>query len=239
MGDDSMVSATWEPEREGSRGSVDDYLTILRPLVEGIAKTFGRDCEVVLHDFRRPDSSIVELAGDVTHRRLGGSVSQLGLSILAQGDDAEDQHNYVTRAPDGRVLKSTTMVLRDPGGHVFGALCINFDVTELRVLTGILDELAGSPLQPPTPVAFVDDVGQVIREVIDEEEVYGGHSIDRLTKKERLGLLRALNRRGVFALQRAVPQVADHLGISRATVYADLQEIRGAANDLSERHSAS
>lgn len=214
----------------GQRQSVDEYLDVLRPVARGIAKSIGRNCEVVLHDFRQPEGSIVEIAGDVTHRHVGGSMSQIGLSIMAQGEDAEDQYNYVTRTSDGRVVKATTMVLRDPDGHVFGALCINFDVTELRLVSGLLEEMAGSPLQPPEPITFSDDVGQVIGAVIDEEELALGRPIDRMDKQERLQIMRALERRGVFALQRSVPQVAEYLGVSRATVYYYLQEIRGSAN---------
>lgn len=219
------------------RGTVvDDYFAVLRPVLEGISETFGRNCEVVLHDFRRPENSIVMIAGDVTRRRVGGSVSQIGLSIMAAGEDAEDQYNYITRAPNGRVLKSTTTVLRDPDGHVFGALCINVDVTDLRLLTGVLEELAGSSLQPPEPITFVDEVGQVVSEMINEEEIALSRPLDRLTKQDRLNILRALDRRGIFTLQRSVPQVAEHLGISRATVYTDLHEIRGADADGSKYH---
>lgn len=206
----------------------DDSVALLRPLVHGIAKTFGRNCEVVLHDFRQPENSIIEIVGDVTHRHVGGSMSEIGLSIMAQGDAAENQHNYVTRTSDGRVVKATTMVLRDPDGHVFGALCINLDVTEMRLLSGMLDELVGSSSQPE-PITFTNDVGQMIRTVIDEEEVNLGHPLDRLTKRERLAIMRALQRRGVFALQRAVPQVAEMLGVSRATIYTYLQEIHDQA----------
>lgn len=216
------------------RTTVADYLATLHPLVEGISKTFGRNCEVVLHDFQQPENSIVAIAGDVTCRRVGGSVSQIGLSIMAAGDDAEDQCNYITRAPNGHVLKSTTMVLRDPDGHVFGALCINLDVTDLRLLASALEELAGSPVQSPEPITFVNEIDQVVSEVINEEETALGCPVNRLTKQDRLKILGALDRRGVFALQRSVPQVAEHLGVSRATVYTDLQEFRGADTDGSK-----
>jgi predicted transcriptional regulator YheO len=75
----------------------------------------------------------------------------------------------------------------------------------------------------------VDDVGKVISEVIQEEELAIGRRIDHLNRRDRLDLLLALDRRGVFSLQRAVPQVAEHLGVSRATLYADLRETRGDA----------
>lgn len=208
--------------------AVDAYFAVLRPIVDGIAQTFGSKCEAVLHDFRDPERSIIAIAGDVTHRHTGGSVTQIGISLLAQGDEAEDQLNYITRTSDGRVLKSTTILLRDPNGHVFGALCINFDVTDLRLVARTLGDLAGSLKTLPDPVTFVDDIGQVIQSVIDEEEARHGLPTDRMTKQERLIVIQALDERGVFALQRSVPQVAEYLGISRATAYSYLEEIRSA-----------
>ena len=206
--------------------STDAHIAVLKPLVRAVAETFGRGCEVVLHDLRTPDASIVAIAGNVTGRHVGGSMSQIGLSALAAGDRAEDMFNYVTRAPNGRVLKSTTVVLRDQQRRPFGLFCINYDVTDLRTLSSVLAELAGSDRQPPRPVAFSDDVSQVIAAMLGEEDVALGLPLDRLTKQDRLAILGALDRRGVFALQRSVPQVADRLGVSRATLYSDLQEIR-------------
>ncbi|MGH2549763.1 MAG: helix-turn-helix transcriptional regulator [Thermomicrobiales bacterium] len=207
-------------------GTMDDFVELLRPIVQGIHSTFGSRCEVVLHDYRDPEHSIVAVAGDITHRNIGGSVTQMGLAVIAEGEDATDQINYITRTQDGRVLKSSTIVLRNHAGNVFGALCINFDVTDFRMLVGALGEMAGATDAPVTPVAFSDDFGQVIRAVIDEEEVALGRSIDRMNKQDRLTIFRALENRGVFTLQRAVPQVAEYLGISRATAYNYLEEIR-------------
>ncbi len=212
-------------ERHKQRSPIDDYLGVLQPVVRGIVETFGRHCEVVLHDFREPEHSIVEVHGQVTGRRVGGSVTELGLAVIAQGDAAEDQYNYFTRTPGGRVLRSTTIPLRDPAGHVFGALCINFDITDLRLLSGALGELTMSSTEPRA-VSFADDIGQVIRTLIDEEEIVVGRSLDRMTKQDRLAIFRALDRHGVFALQRSMPQVAEYLGISRATAYSYLEEIR-------------
>ena len=210
------------------RRSIDDDLSLLTPVVYGIAETFGSSCEVVLHDFQQPDTSIVAIAGNVTDRHVGGSMTEIGLSIIAQGDDAQDQINYITRTLDGRVLKSTTIVLRNYEGRVIGAFCINLDVTELRGLANTIRELAGPPLESPQPVTFVDDIGQVIQAVIEEEKGISRDSTNHLTKQERLTILRSLDRRGIFALRRAVSRVAECLGISRATVYTYLEEIRNA-----------
>lgn len=208
--------------------SMDDMVDVLRPIVAGIQATFGSLCEVVLHDYRDPEHSIVALAGDVTHRHLGGSVTQMGLQVIAAGDDATDQLNYITRTEDGRILKSSTIVLRNDLGEVFGALCINYDVTAMRLFANVLGDLAGSNEQAAQPVTFADDVSAVIRAVIDEEELSVGRPIATMAKRDRLTIFRRLDERGIFALQRAIPQVAEYLGISRATAYNYLEEIRSA-----------
>lgn len=207
--------------------SIDDYLAVIRPILRGIAETFGRNCEVVLHDFRDPEHSIVAIEGNVTNRKPSGSVTQIGLALIAEGDSAQDNINYITRTPTGRVLKSSTVVLRDKDNRVFGALCINFDITELRLMVSTLSELTGSEMETePHPIAFVDDVNKVIRAVIDEEEIALGTSIDRMTKQDRLAIFGALDRRGIFGLQRSVTHVAEYLQISRATAYSYLEEVR-------------
>lgn len=207
--------------------AMEDYISILRPIMRGISQTFGRHCEVVLHDFRDPEHSIVEIEGNVTNRKPSGSVTQIGLALIAEGDAAQDQINYITRAPNGRILKSSTIVLRGSDKRVFGALCINFDITELRLLGSAIGDLAGSDGEAePQSIAFVDDVGKVIGAVIDEEEIALGQSIGRMTKQDRLAVFQALDRRGIFSLQRSVPYVAEYLHISRATAYSYLEEVR-------------
>lgn len=203
----------------------------LRPVIDGLSRTFGADCEVVLHDFADPERSIVEIAGNVTRRKVGGSVTQIGLSLLAQGDNARDQIGYVTQTRDGKVLKSSTLLLRDEDGHVFGAICVNIDVTDLRTVSRRLEQLAGTAVATPSRVHFTDDITEVLRAVIEEEEAAIGQVIDRSRKEHRLRIVAALKRRGAFRVHRAVPFVANYLDVSRATVYAYLEEIRRVKTD--------
>lgn len=216
----------------GLLNSTDDFLSVLKPIMRGIAMTFGKNCEVVLHDFRDPERSIVHIEGNVTNRKPGGSVTQIGLGLIAQGSAAEDQINYITRSPKGRVLKSSTILLRDSDNNVFGAICINFDITDLRRFQSALDELAGTdPEAEPKSVAFVDDVSSVISAVIQEEAVALGVQVERMAKQDRIEIISALNRRGIFGLQRSAPLVAEKLQISRATLYSYLDQARSRAHE--------
>ena len=110
---------------------IDKLKTTLRPLMAGIVGAFGKHCEVVLHDLTRPERSIVWIEGNVTGRRVGGTLTDLGLAKLRLSDTQEDLLGYVTQTRDGKVLRSSSVFLRDANGSVIGALCINLDITAL------------------------------------------------------------------------------------------------------------
>lgn len=210
--------------------TADAILGALKGVLPGLAATFGRSCEVVLHDYRQPDHSVVAVAGAVTGRRVGGAMSEIGLGVLARGDEAEDVLNRLTRTPDGRLVKSSTMPLRDERGAVFGALCVNLDVTALRQVGDLLADLAGGG-DKPAATTFTDDVEEVVDAVVRAEASALAMPVAGLAKPDRLRLLRALDRRGVFRLRGAAPRVAARLGISRASLYADLAACRTDPTD--------
>ncbi|MGW0916725.1 helix-turn-helix transcriptional regulator [Streptomyces sp. NPDC002784] len=68
----------------------DAILAALAPVAGGLAATLGSFCEVVLHDFRRPERSVVAIAGLVTGRQVGGAMSEIGMGLVARGDEAAD-----------------------------------------------------------------------------------------------------------------------------------------------------
>ena len=60
------------------------------PIVEGIAKTFGKNCEVVLHDFSNLQSSIIAIEnGHVTGRSVGSPMTEVGLKAIKKGDTTD------------------------------------------------------------------------------------------------------------------------------------------------------
>ncbi|MFB7084333.1 transcriptional regulator [Streptomyces sp. NPDC056296] len=222
-----------EPALDTERDAV---LAALRPVVDGIAATFGPVCEVVLHDYRLPERSVVAVAGSVTGRTVGGAMSEIGMRVLARGDEARDELNYVTRTDDGILLKSSTMVLRDSTGAVFGALCVNLDVTAVdraQSLLGALAGAAGAPADPPA-TTFADDIDAVVDAIVDAHPLRRDRSWAALERAQRLELFRDLDGRGVFAVRRSVEQVAARLGISRASAYNYLSQARATADPAAD-----
>jgi predicted transcriptional regulator YheO len=207
----------------------DAILAALRPVVDGIVATFGPISEVVLHDYRRPEQSVVAVAGSVTGRAVGGSMSAIGMRMLARGDEAADDLNYVTRTGAGRLVKSSTMLLRDSTGAVFGALCVNVDITAVGEAHALLGALAGpgagGAAEPPV-TAFGNDIDSVVDAILDAHRLGQRQPWAALERAERLALFRSLDEHGVFAVRRAVEQVAARLGISRASAYSYLSQAR-------------
>ncbi|MER7480116.1 helix-turn-helix transcriptional regulator [Streptomyces sp. NPDC126510] len=218
----------------------DAVLAALKPVVDGIAATFGPVCDVVLHDYRDPEHSVVAVAGAVTGRTVGGAMSEIGLRVLAAGDEASDELNYVTRTRNGTAVKSSTIVLRDSTGAVFGALCVNVDVGALTQVHDLLGALAGAgaaaPAELPT-TTFGNDIDSVVDALVDAHRSQQRGSWAELDRAERLELFGGLDTRGVFAVRGAVEQVAARLGISRASAYNYLSRAR-AAHDTSTGGSA-
>ncbi|MGW0331096.1 helix-turn-helix transcriptional regulator [Streptomyces sp. NPDC003011] len=214
----------------------DAILGALKPVVEGIVATFGPMCEVVLHDYRRPERSVVALAGAVTGRAVGGAMSEIGLRMVARGDRAADELNYVTRTPAGQTVKSSTMVLRDSTGAVFGAVCVNLDVsavTEAHALLGALAGIGRAPAELPV-TTFGNDIDSVVDVILDAHQLRQNRPWAGLDRAERLELFRSLDDRGVFAVRRAVEQVAARLGISRASAYSYLSQARAATTPAAD-----
>ncbi|HEX7301929.1 helix-turn-helix transcriptional regulator [Lentzea sp.] len=208
--------------------TADAVFAAMSPVVEGIAATFGRSCEVVLHDYRDPERSVVAVAGSVTGRVAGDAMSEIGLRVLAAGDDARNEVGYVTRAQDGRLLKCTTLPLRDVDGTLIGALCVNIDLSAITRATGVLSDLLGlSPAQEPdTTTNFSGDLDQVVDSLVERAERAHAVPVTALGREDRLALVRSLNDAGVFGLRGAPGRIAKRLGISRTGLYNDLAELK-------------
>ncbi|QOV40510.1 PAS domain-containing protein [Streptomyces ferrugineus] len=214
-----------EEALEAERSAI---LAALRPVVDGLVATFGPMCEVVLHDYRRPEKSVVAVAGSVTGRAVGGAMSEIGMRVVARGEEAGDELNYVTRTQGGKLVKASTMVLRDSTGAVFGALCVNLDITavsDAHALLGALAGLGGTPAEVPV-TTFGNDIDSVVDAILDAHQPRQNGSWAGLDRARRLELFRGLDERGVFAVRRAIEQVAARLGISRASAYSYLSQAR-------------
>ena len=202
----------------------------LERIVEGIAKTFGSRCEVVLHDLSKPEQSIVSIAnGHVTGRSVGGSITDLGLKSLKSKSKDDELINYRTVTKDGRTLKSSTITFRNSNGEPELALCINFDVTDiLNFNSAIQDTFAFLEEREniDTVETFEKDMTSTLEKMVTKSVNGIGKAIPSMSKEDRVEIVRRLEDQGFFLIKGAIKVLAGKLNISKFTIYNYLDHVR-------------
>ncbi|WP_378955139.1 transcriptional regulator [Pelosinus sp. sgz500959] len=197
------------------------------PIANLIAKTFGKNCEVVIHDLSIPQNSVVyTINNHVTGRKVGQSFEHLVKDVLLSKKFDSDYHaNYITTAEDGRKIKSSTALIRDSEDKVIGALCINYDLENLNNIRIFLDEfMAADQEKIETTVEPFDNVMEIVDDLIDK--IIGTNKIEHLKRKDKIELISFMEKKGLFLIKGAIEKVAEKLDISKVTVYSYLDEIK-------------
>ena len=189
----------------------------------GIAAQFGSDCEVVVHDLsRHPDHTIAEIVnGHVTGRKVGDGASHVVLEQLQSNDQFPEDHlGYLTRTPDGKILKSSTIYIRNSKGKVTGILGINFDISRLMIVENALGELisTGEPQQAePEKIVNVNDL---LDDLIAQSVALVGKPVALMNKEDKVRAIQFLNENGAFLVTKSGDKIAKYFGISKYTLYS-------------------
>ena len=202
-----------------------EILNVLKDIGLAIASLLGKSCEVVIHDTSDLEHSVVWVQGNVTGRRVGGMMTDLGLEMLRQGQ-THPLFNYTTYTESGKTLRSASIWLRDGNGEICGGFCINLDITPVLALREFSRDLAPDGARMDLSEAYVTDLGDMIDTMIAECEYRVGTPADGMNKHQRLEVVRFLDERGAFQVRNSAVIVANRLGVTRKTIYNYLREIK-------------
>ncbi|MFJ8672025.1 transcriptional regulator [Streptomyces sp. NPDC093589] len=196
----------------------------VRRIAEGLGRTFAPFCEVVVHDLRDPDHAIVAIENGLSGRAVGDPATELGLARLADDSYPQVIANYPNQLADGRRVKSTSVGIKDADGRYVAALCLNVDVSVFQGLANVLEQFARVD-DAETPAESLEPAHAAsIRARIDAFAAARATSLRALTTGERRALVRELKASGFMDLRRSAEVIAQHLGVSRATVYNDARD---------------
>ncbi|ABR48472.1 YheO domain protein [Alkaliphilus metalliredigens QYMF] len=199
------------------------------PLVEGIAKTLGKNCEVVLHEIKDNEKSIVAITnGHVTGRSVGSPMLDVGIQAIRKGNDADNILNYRNKSSDGKTLKSSTMFCKNEKGIIIGCLCINIDISEFMIAQRVLEELTFTDIkgEPNLGDTTTNNVNDVLTAIVSETLELSGKPVAYMNKEEKVNIVKKLDDQGAFLIKGAIDYVAKILCVSRYTIYNYLDEIR-------------
>ncbi|MDD3172754.1 MAG: helix-turn-helix transcriptional regulator [Herbinix sp.] len=197
-------------------------------LLDMLEQQLGKKSEIILHDLRNGyEHTIVDIRnGEITGRQLGGTGSNLGLEVLKGTTGNGDKYNYVTKLPDGRYLRSSSLYIRDKEGVIVGCLCINTDITETLNFEQTLREMNRFDLNNIEDEIFVSDVNQLLESIIQKTQDYIGNPPSQMSREDKIEFVRRLDEKGAFLITKSGERVQEYLGISKYTLYNYLDMVR-------------
>lgn len=210
-------------------------------ITEFLGLALGPDYEVALHDMTDKNRSIIAIANNhVSGREIGAPLTNVALSILRDKsyETSDYRLHYYGVSINGKDLRSSTMFIKQ-NGRLIGMLCINFDDSRYRELSGKLMGLCHPDMfvddvvltsttekKNNAPEKFRNSTEAVAIDAINRELEHLGVTADRLTGEERLKIITSLEANGIFLLKGAVKDVAAGLCCSQASVYRYLSQVK-------------
>ena len=196
---------------------------MLKQLANGIAAEFGDKCEVVIHEVNanNTEHSIVYIVnGHISGRKIGDGASQVVLDQLASQDQQPQDHLcYLTRTPNGRILKSSSLYIRNSRGAVTAIFSINYDVSNFILMHQELGEILLTNDKQAEPQKIIN-VNDVLDELIEQSVQLVGKPVLMMNKEDKVKAIRFLNESGAFLVTKSGDKVAKYFGISKYTLYS-------------------
>ena len=236
-----------------------DMLQQYSVIVQFLGKTLGPDYEIVLHDLSPDHNQIVAIANNhVSGRNIGSPLTNASLKMLIDKAYETDDFlcNYKGIAENGRLLRSSTMFIKDAQGNPAGLLCINFDDSRFMDLQDTLlsvihpkEYIAARPFMKkyeksettaasrqtdavpdPEPSAITEnfsmDIPSLMHKMFADATVAMPTPADRLNQQEKKEIIEKLHKQGLFQLKGAITFVAEQFACSSATIYRYLSELK-------------
>jgi predicted transcriptional regulator YheO len=200
-------------------------LEFLKRLALAITEQFGESSEVVVHDISGDDTehtiAVIE-NGHVSHRQAGGGASRVVLEAIQRKHDQTltDELGYLTKTRDGRILKSSTVYLRDSEGVIEGVLSINYDITEMLMAERAIASVLHHNSEPSIPERIPQNVNDLLDDLIEQSVANVGKPVAMMTKEDKIAAIQFLYQAGAFLVTKSGDKVSKYFDISKYTLYS-------------------
>ena len=209
----------------------DSSLEMLVSTAHGIARQFGKDCEVCIHDLSVKDlehTIIFIINGHVSGRKIGDGASKVVLETLEEiekGDIIVDHLGYRTTTQDGRILKSSTVFLKDSTGKYRWVLGINYDVTALMNVDAALQSITTVESRDSNGDGQIPlNVNDLLDNLINQSVKRIGKPPALMNKEEKIQAIQFLRDAGAFLITKSGDKVSNFYGISKFTLYSYIDQ---------------
>ncbi len=191
-------------------------------LAKGITGHFGENCEVVIHDLTEDaEHTIIFIEnGHVTGRKVGDGSSRVVLEAHGKKpEELQDRINYLTQTEDGRVLKSTTIYIRNNDDKVVGIFAINYDITNFIMMDYSLKSLIETKDEKEAPEKITKGVNGLLSELIEQSVKLVNKPVSQMNREDKIKAIKFLQDKGAFLITKSGDKVSKYFGISKFTLY--------------------
>lgn len=206
---------------------ISEEKNFLTQLLNMLSNHMPDTTELVLHDLTGDyDHTIVDIRnGHITNRKIGDCGSNMGLEVLRGTVKDGDRYNYVTHTKDGKILRTSSLYIRDDQGTVIGSICINTDITETVKFEEYLHRYNRYETVDDKEV-FTNNVGELLDHMIQQAQLTAGKMPNMMSKQDKLDFIRYLDEKGAFLITKAGEKICKALEISKFTLYSYLDIVR-------------
>lgn len=201
-------------------------MDLLKRIASALAAEFGSHCEVVVHDLTAEDlehTVVLIENGHITNRRIGDGPSHVVLESLRNStEEIKDHYNYLSRTHDGRVLKSSTVYVRDESGKPVGIFAINYDITSFIMAQQSIESLLNYEKDTKEPEYIPRSVNDLLDDLIEHSVKVVGKPVALMSKEDKIRAMQYLNDAGAFLITKSGDKIAKYFGISKYTLYSYL-----------------
>lgn len=208
----------------------DDILKRYEIVVDFLAEILSNNFEIVLHDLRQLEHSIVAIRnGHVSGRSKGDSSTDFILKTIKENNTSNYKTNYKGQTKNGQELRSSSLFIRDEQDKVIGMLCINIDIDSFVGAKNILDQLIGGNENKKNSdyqasEKFTNSINDLVNSILNNTMNKYRVSPERMTPEEKKEIVHELDKKGVFLLKNSISNVANELKTSDATIYRYLND---------------
>ena len=201
---------------------------LLERVAKAVAAQFGTNCEVVVHDLsaKDPENTIVAIEnGHVSNRKVGAGSSHVALETLEALKDGKrefpDHLDYLTKTRDGRILRSSTIYVKDEKGKPEGILSINYDLTQMMMAQAAISTLVSNG-HSEEPQRIPTNVNELLDDLLEQSVRLVGKPVAMMNKEDKVKAIAFLNDAGAMLITKSGDKIAKHFGISKYTLYSYL-----------------
>ena len=196
---------------------------------EIIAEKFSPYLEVIIHDLKDPEHSIIAIFNNhITGRKIGDGTSDIGYKKLA--NKLPDKIvNYENTSPSGAKLKSSTLTIRNGHGKIIGSMAFNFDLApfeNVQEFFNTITKTSKSKLDdfPKQEQFFVWSVRDDLEQALNKYIIANGLQGKALTRKDKLKVVVLMKKEGHIKKRGAMSILSELLAITRPTLYKYLKD---------------